>query len=336
MVPPIVNALFDTYKKSQRTKAASMSSRPQLDLLFQTHARLPVEPALNIQFVDVAVRRTTLQPSKVAPGTGQPETSPLIFRGTLSDPGSFVSFPVQPTVPAPEDLEGVNRSTGVVKRTSRNDHLCHTCGLLYSDTEFSHLLLSRDEETGRVSSGARPCPVPIERRKTPEEIKKLVSGKKRGKKRSAHDASAADNVGTGDNRPPSQRVRMDLPSTTPVQPPMPPPSSTNGESCSIFPVHGIRNDTAKFCYQTPFLQLLFTTLTENDISAWKTVAAASLLSKSFFAHLHPVLNAYKSNLLINNPTDEAGSDHAHCLLKALRNFFTTCSPANFPQDAQAG
>lgn len=92
------------------------------------------------------------------------------------------------------------------------------------------------------------------------------------------------NHGSWNALPPSQRVRTELRPAAPVQPPaLQPAPSTNGTSGSIFPVHGIRNDTAKFCYQTPFLQVLFNTLTENDISAWETAAATTLLSKTFFA-----------------------------------------------------
>ena len=127
--------------------------------------------------------------------------------------------------------------------------------------------------------------------------------------------------------PPSQCARTYLHVAAPVQPSALSPNSTNRVSDSIFPVHGIRNDTAKFCYQAPFLQLLCNTLTENDIAAY-------LLRNIFFDHFLPVLIAYKRNLLINNPSDKVGSDHAHGMLKALRNFFTTCSPANFPQYAQ--
>ena len=51
MVPPIVNALHDVYKKSQKTKAAAMSSKPQLEILQQNHAGINQALMMSLNWV---------------------------------------------------------------------------------------------------------------------------------------------------------------------------------------------------------------------------------------------------------------------------------------------
>jgi hypothetical protein len=327
LVPPIVNALHDTYKRSRQTKAASHSSMPQLDALRETNARKPIEPSLNISFNAVILGRTALKPAKPAPGETHPEVIPAIFRGSFSaEPGAYVSYPEQIT--SEQDAPGDGEPAAKRKRASRKDALCHTCGLLFSDQEFPHTIIqSRDERTGQLSSGKIVCPVPADHRKSPEEIKKLINEKKRSDPKAK--PSGPPSLSSGG----SSRSILS-PSVTPVGSSI---STTNDTSSPFFPVYGIRNDTSKFCYQSPFLQVLFNTLTENDVSLWEK-STRNLLCNTFLAKFHPVLNAYKSNLLISPPSGLAEGPHteqAHDLLKELRIFFTNCSPTNeFPQNAQ--